>query len=57
MNEKEFMTTDDLCIYLNIGRSTAYKLIKNGTIPAKKISSKWIISRKQIKHMLLTKTD
>lgn len=36
MNEKEFMTIDDLCIYLNIGRSTAYKLIKNGTIPAKK---------------------
>lgn len=57
MNEKEFMTIDDLCIYLNIGRSTAYKLIKNGTIPAKKISSKWIISRKQIKHMLLTKTN
>ena len=57
MNEKEFMTIDDLCIYLNIGRSTAYKLIKNGTIPAKIISSKWIISRKQIKHMLLTKTD
>ena len=56
MKENEFMTIEELCAYLNIGRSTAYKLIKNKTIPAAKISSKWLINRNQIKKIMQSKT-
>lgn len=56
MKENEFMTIEELCAYLNIGRSTAYKLIKNKTIPATKISSKWLINRNQIQKIMQSKT-
>ena len=56
MKENEFMTIEELCAYLNIGRSTAYKLIKKKTIPATKISSKWLINRNQIQKIMQSKT-
>ncbi len=56
MKENEFMTIEELCAYLNIGRSTAYKLIKSKTIPATKISSKWLINRNQIQKIMQSKT-
>lgn len=48
MNPKEFMNIEELCSYLHIGRTTAYKLIRAKTIPAKKIASKWVILKRHV---------
>ena len=41
---QEFLLLDEICPILHIGKSTAYKLIQSGELPAKKIGGKWLIS-------------
>ena len=40
---QELLLLDDICPILHIGKSTAYKLIQSGELPAKKIGGKWLI--------------
>lgn len=55
MEIKEYLNIEELCSYLGIGRNSAYKLIRTGKIPAKKIVSKWIIKKSQIDEYLSEK--
>ena len=48
MPEKNYMGIDELCAYLNIGRTTAYRLIREKKIPAKKIASKWRVRKSDV---------
>ncbi len=43
MENSTLMKLDEVCSRLHISVSTAYKLIKNNTLPAKKIGRKWLI--------------
>lgn len=40
----EFILLEDICLILHIGKSTAYKLIQSGILPALKIGGKWQIT-------------
>lgn len=42
MNQ-ELLLLDDICPLLHIGKTTAYKLIQSGVLPALKIGGKWLI--------------
>ena len=42
MNEK-FLTVEEACYELHLGKSTLYKLIHAGDIPAVKLGAKWLI--------------
>lgn len=42
MNE-EFLLLDSICSTLHIGKTTAYRLIQSGKLPAYKIGRKWQI--------------
>lgn len=42
------ITIDELCKELDIGKTTAYKLIKSGELPSGKIGSKIVIHRNEL---------
>ena len=42
------MNVMDLADYLRVHRSTIYRLLKNGELPAFKIGSDWRFNREQI---------
>lgn len=44
MNE-EFLLLDTICTKLHIGKTTAYRLIQSGKLPAFKIGRKWQIKQ------------
>ena len=44
----DVLSTDDLCAILRISRGTAYKLIKAGEIPARKICRNYRILKKDL---------
>lgn len=44
MNE-ELLLLDSICSKLHIGKTTAYRLIKSGQLPAHKIGRKWQIKQ------------
>lgn len=45
---KDILTVEDLCKILPIGRSTVYNLLRNGTIPNKKIGGKYTVSKQNL---------
>ena len=44
----EVLSTNDICAILHISRGTAYKLIKAGEIPARKICKNYRILKKDL---------
>jgi excisionase family DNA binding protein len=42
------MTLEDLSVYLKIPKSSLYKIVREGTIPAQKIGKHWRFDRKAI---------
>ncbi|MGH7926425.1 MAG: helix-turn-helix domain-containing protein, partial [Candidatus Binatia bacterium] len=48
----EWLTLDELAAYLKRGRSTLYKMARNGQIPASKIGRSWRFDRAAIDEWL-----
>jgi len=42
------MTIDDLAVYLQLSKSSLYKLVQGGRIPGKKIGRHWRFQQKLI---------
>ena len=42
------MTVKEVAHYLKLAKSTVYKLLQNGTLPARKVGGAWRISRQQL---------
>ena len=42
---KDVLNVKDLCEILNIGKNTAYKLLKNNDIPNRRLGKKYIIPK------------
>ena len=42
---KDVLGVEDLCKILGIGRNTAYKILKDNTIPNRRIGRKYIIPK------------
>ena len=49
----DILTVDELCEVLNIGKNTAYKLLKNGDIKSIKIGRIYKIPKKNVKKYML----
>ena len=45
----EYLSVNDLCKVLGIGRATAYKWLNDGTIPAYRVRGVWKILRDDVK--------
>lgn len=41
MTNEELLILEDICPVLHIGKTTAYRLIQSGQLPAQKIGGKW----------------
>ena len=41
--KEELLLLENICTALHIGKTTAYRLIQTGKLPAKKIGGKWQI--------------
>ena len=46
------LTVDEISVYLKIPRSTIYKLVREGKIPAQKIGRHWRFRKEAIDHWL-----
>ena len=51
-NCKEILSVKDLCEILDIGKNTAYRLLKLGEIKAKRIGKVYKIPKKSLKDYL-----
>ena len=49
------LTVDEISVYLKIPRSTIYKLVREGKIPAQKIGRHWRFRKEAIDHWLKQK--
>jgi excisionase family DNA binding protein len=49
------LTVDEISEYLKIPRSTIYKLVREGKIPAQKIGRHWRFRKEAIDHWLENK--
>jgi excisionase family DNA binding protein len=47
--EKEILTIEEAAAYLQIGKRSLYKLVKEGKIPGKKILNKWRFEKESLK--------
>lgn len=53
----ELITIDELCELLMIGRSTAYRLLRNNDIKAFKIGKVWKISKASIEQYIIERSN
>ena len=53
----ELITIDELCELLLIGRSTAYRLLRNNDIKAFKIGKVWKISNASIEQYIIERSN
>ena len=57
-NNSELITLDELCEYLNIGKTTAYNLLKSGELQgAFRIGRIWKIPRYALADFVLSKRN
>lgn len=49
---EELLLLEDICPILHMGRTTAYRLIQSGQLPAQKIGGKWLIRADDFKKYL-----
>jgi len=47
-----FLTVDELCEFLRIGRTSAYRLLKSNQIEAVHLNRKWLVSEQAVKDYL-----
>lgn len=55
MTNEELLLLEDICPILHIGKTTAYRLIQSGQLPAQKIGGKWQIRTDDFKDYLAGK--
>lgn len=58
MNEitpDEVMTVKEVAEYLRLAESTVYRLVKNGSLPGRKLGGNWRFSRKSLDEWLKEK--
>lgn len=48
----EYLSVSELCEVLGIGRATAYKWLKDGTVPAYRVGGIWKILRDDVKDLV-----
>jgi excisionase family DNA binding protein len=48
----ELLTADELAAFLRVHRSTIYRLLRNGQLPAFRVGSDWRFSRELIEKWL-----
>lgn len=48
----QYYTLDDICGILHIGKTTAYKMVNYGQLPAIKINRLWLIERSELEKYL-----
>lgn len=53
----ELITIDELCELLMIGRSTAYRLLRNNDIKAFKIGKVWKISKASVEQYIIERSN
>ena len=53
----ELIMIDELCELLMIGRSTAYRLLRNNDIKAFKIGKVWKISKASIEQYIIERSN
>lgn len=52
MTNEELLILEDICPILHIGKTTAYRLIQSGQLPAQKIGGKWQVRPDDFKKYL-----
>lgn len=52
MTNEELLILEDICPILHIGKTTAYRLIQSGQLPAQKIGGKWQVRPADLKKYL-----
>jgi excisionase family DNA binding protein len=50
--EKEIMTIGEASSFLQIGKRSLYRLVKDGKIPGKKVLNKWRFERESLKNWI-----
>lgn len=50
---RPFMSVREVAQYLDLNEKTVYKLVKDGTIPATKVTGKWVFPRELVDRWLL----
>ena len=53
MDNNDIITIEELCMILNIGKNTAYRLLNEKAISAFRIGRHWKISRKAVEDYIL----
>ena len=56
MRMNEVLTVAEVAAFLRVNRSTVYKLIRRGELPAFKIGSDWRFNRSQIEELFKVRT-
>jgi excisionase family DNA binding protein len=51
-NNEQVMTIEELAVYLKIPKSTLYKLVQEGRIPAQKLGKQWRFGKAAINRWL-----
>jgi excisionase family DNA binding protein len=51
-NESDVLTLQQLCQYLQIPRSTLYRVVRDGTIPGQKVGRQWRFHREAVDRWL-----
>ncbi|MBE8954903.1 MAG: helix-turn-helix domain-containing protein [Quinella sp. 2Q5] len=50
--KSSFLTVDELCEFLRIGRTSAYRLLKSNQIEAVHLNRKWLVSEQAVQDYL-----
>ena len=56
MSMNEVLTVAEVAAFLRVNRSTVYKLIRRGELPAFKVGSDWSFNRTQIEELFKVHT-
>lgn len=57
MPTPDVMTIDDLSLYLQVAKSSLYKLAQEGKVPGKKVGKHWRFHREAIDRWLTCQTS
>ena len=52
--KQELLLLEDICTILHIGKTTAYRMIQSGLLPAYKIGGKWQVKPDDLENYLKT---
>lgn len=57
MDPPQVMTIDELAAYLQVAKSTLYKLAQEGKVPGQKVGKHWRFSREAIDEWLASRSS